>query len=152
MYRKSAEMSTAKMRYDLGMGMKATGMYLRVLREENVGGRGVLAKLLRTDDSQIERIEKGQIDTRGTLLARFTRAVGGDWQTVGDLLLRDDDTEDTGRDAARNWLSRKHLSSEQRASYRERLLQLLSELESNPQKVDQLLGYADRLREEDQQP
>jgi hypothetical protein len=56
------------------MSMKAVGIYLRALREAYVGGRGKLARQLKTDDSQIERVEGGQ-DTRTSFLFAIARAV-----------------------------------------------------------------------------
>lgn len=128
--------------------MKAAGSYLRVLREAERIGRGALARQLNTDDSQIERIEKGQIDTRGSLLFAFIRAVRGNAEHVMTLLLDEAATEADGRALAEAWLRVVPADPEAQDERRRRLQHLADDLLANPRMLDQLIGYGDRLREE----
>lgn len=128
--------------------MKAAGTYLRMLREAERIGRGALARQLHTDDSQIERIEKGQIDTRGSLLFAFIRAVRGNAEHVMTLLLDAAATEADGRALAEAWLRAAPTDPEEQDERRRRALHLVDDLLADPRMLDQLLGYGDRLREE----
>lgn len=85
--------------------MKAVGLYLRTLRDDLGMSRGAVAKQLRTDDSQIERIENGQIDTRSSLLFRFVELVQGRLEDIRGLILGEPDSPDLGRNAARDWIA-----------------------------------------------
>lgn len=130
------------------MGMKAVGSYLWILREAERIGRGALAQQLHTDDSQIERIEKGKIDTRGSLLFAFIRAVRGNVEHVMALLLDEAATEADGRELAKAWLRVMPADPEALDERRRRLQDLVDELLANPHLLDQLIGYGYRLREE----
>lgn len=121
---------------------------MRVLRVGQRLSRTKLAQQLNTDDSQIERIEKGQIDTRSSLLFAVICAVHGSPDHVMKLILSDTADEADGRACAEA-----HLQSQAAHSKgldeRERLVQqLVDQVLSEPRIVDQLLGYSDRLREE----
>jgi transcriptional regulator with XRE-family HTH domain len=130
------------------MGMKAVGSYLRALREAGRIGRGALARELGTDDSQIERIEKGQIDTRGSLLFAFIHAVRGNAEHIMQLLLADAASEEEGRALAEVWLAEARGDPAALDERRRRALSLIDDLLADPRALDQLLGYGDRLREE----
>lgn len=130
------------------MGMKAVGSYLRILREAERIGRGALAQQINTDDSQIERIEKGKIDTRGSLLFAFIRAVRGNAEHVMVLLLDEAATEADGQVLAKSWLRVMLAGPEALDERRRRLQDLVDELLANPHLLDQLIRYGNRLREE----
>lgn len=80
--------------------MRSSGLYLRVLREAQGISRRELARQLGVDHSQIERIERGVTDTRGSLLLAMVRALHGDANDVADLITGDDDDERARRMAA----------------------------------------------------
>jgi transcriptional regulator with XRE-family HTH domain len=83
---------------------QAGGMYLRTLRERRGLSREDIAHELGTDKTQVQRIENGTNDTRGSLLLGFVRAVQGDFGQLADLILNDDATIEDGRQLAEQWL------------------------------------------------
>jgi hypothetical protein len=132
------------------MSMKDVGIYLRVLREEFVGGRGALARQLQTDDSQIERVEKGQ-DTRGSFLFALARAVQADIHDIDYLLTLEDDviSEEVARACALERIKRIRISPPEEQNERRRQADdLVEQLISQPRKLDLWLGYGLRLLEE----
>lgn len=129
------------------MGMLAAGAYLRLLREGRGLTRASLARQLSTDDTQVERIEKGRIDTRSSLLFAFIREVRGSADQVMLLLLDDAAGEEQGRALAEAWLEPGDAAAGEDVR-RRRALALIDDLLADPQKLDRLLGYGDRLREE----
>jgi transcriptional regulator with XRE-family HTH domain len=94
-------------RYNRGMSMIAAGAYLWELRDAKKLSREELADAIGTNDVQVMRIEKGEIDTRGSLLLRFIHKVNGDFEEV--VRLMDDPTasEEEGRRRALEWANRK---------------------------------------------
>ena len=86
------------------MSLIAAGAYIRTLREARHLSRAKLAALAGTHESQIERIEKGDQDTRGSLLVAMVQAVGGNLSQIGRLLLNEAATADNGRQIAQAWL------------------------------------------------
>lgn len=73
--------------YNEGMSIKAVGQYLKQRREEKGFSRDQIAEMIGTSNAQILRIERGGIDTRGSLLLRFVRAIEGSADDVIRLLL-----------------------------------------------------------------
>ena len=84
--------------------MIAAGMYLRTLREGRGMSRKEIAAALKTSPSQIERIENGEQETRGSLLFGFVDAVRGSAEHVQRLLLSAEASENEGERLARSWL------------------------------------------------
>lgn len=80
--------------------MIATASYVRELRDLRGLTREELAQKVRTSVSQIVRIESGEIDTRGSLLARIIAALQGNGQRLVALLASDEATALDGRRAA----------------------------------------------------
>lgn len=85
--------------------MVAAGMYLWTLRAARGMSRTEVAAAAGTNEAQIERIEKGRIDTRGSLLFRVLSVVGGDAQQLYELTLDEYAAAEQGREVAFSWLS-----------------------------------------------
>lgn len=81
--------------------MKAAGAYLWELREARALSREAVADAIGTNDVQIMRIEKGTIDTRGSLLLKFVNVVAGDAELLKTLMVDDAASEEDGRRLAR---------------------------------------------------
>lgn len=127
------------------MGKQAVGAYLRVLREARQMSREILARKLKTNGSQIERIEAGGIDTRGSLLLRLVDVLKGNVEHLKQLFLDEQATADDGRRLAEEWLAGKSTSS---TSLDEEIEALARSLAADPQRLGQWLGYGQRLLEE----
>jgi transcriptional regulator with XRE-family HTH domain len=67
--------------------MEAVGTYLQKLRERKGLSREQIGYEIGTNAAQVFRIEKGVIDTRGSLLLRFVHAVDGSANELMHLLL-----------------------------------------------------------------
>lgn len=135
------------------MSLIAAGAYIRTLREARHLSRAKLAALAGTHESQIERIEKGDQDTRASLLVAMVQAVRGNLTQIGRLLLTEAATADDGRQSAQAWLSHE----EQRKSARfirgmpdsqaAAMLALVERLRAHPEALLRLRGYLDGLTE-----
>jgi len=79
---------------------KAAGAYLRRLREAKGLGRPTVANMILTSENQVKRIEDGDIDTRGSLMLAFCRAVGGNPADLERLQGHGDRHEEEGREMA----------------------------------------------------
>jgi hypothetical protein len=83
------------------MGMKAAGEYLHILREHYPLTLAAAGKRLNTSASLIFRIERGNGETRGTLLVGFIRLVNASPDEVINLLLDPNATAEEGERMAR---------------------------------------------------
>jgi transcriptional regulator with XRE-family HTH domain len=136
------------------MSLTAVGAYLRTLREARHLSRAKLAALAGTHESQIERIEKGDQDTRGSLLVAIVQSVGGNLSQIGRLLLMEAATAEDGRQIAQGWLA----ELEQRASppgatsapdaQVAALRAQVEDLRAHPEALVRLSGYLDLLTEQ----
>ena len=88
-----------------GMSLIAAGAYLWALRFARHLSRRDVAVYFNTSDSQIERIERGENDTRGSMLFGFLQLVKGSPTHLMQLLLDTDATQEDGRRLAEEWLS-----------------------------------------------
>ncbi len=88
------------------MSVAAAGAYLRTLREHHRLTRAEVAELTGTSETQIVRIEGGDVDSRGTLWAKFVAYVHGNFEQLANLLLDASATEEDGRRFAEEWLTR----------------------------------------------
>jgi transcriptional regulator with XRE-family HTH domain len=86
------------------MSMQAVGTYLRTLREAKNLSRGDLAKQVDSNEMQILRIEKGEGDTRGSMLMKLVRLVGGNAEHIADLWSSNNATSDDGKRLAQEHL------------------------------------------------
>lgn len=80
---------------------KASGAYIRTLREMHSLTREAVAEKVGTSVSQLVRIEAGIQEPRPSLLFRIVVAVQGDPRHVGALLASDNATADDGHNLAR---------------------------------------------------
>jgi transcriptional regulator with XRE-family HTH domain len=126
------------------MGIQSAGAYIRSLREARHIGRGSLALKLGIDHTQIERIEKGQTDTRGSLLLRILHTLEGSPEQLLQLMLNPDATPADGRRLAEEWLT----SGRGRHLAREDLERVANGLAADPARFQKWLGYGERLIEE----
>lgn len=78
----------------------ATGVYLQTLREGKKFSRSHVADVLNTNEMQIQRIESGKVDTRGSLLFAYVKLLEGSTDDVSQLLLDEKKTEEDGRNLA----------------------------------------------------
>lgn len=85
--------------------MEAVGAYLGRLREAKRWSRVKAAKLLDTNDVQLGRIEKGEIDTRSSFLFAFLDLVEGDANQLHTLMRDTNAKAAQGTEAAEAWLS-----------------------------------------------
>lgn len=84
----------------------AVGAYLRYLREAKGLHAIDVAEKIGTNQTQVWRIEHWKSDTRGTLLFKLIRAVGGDANDVDLLINNPNATQTDGEILARLRLSR----------------------------------------------
>lgn len=83
----------------------AVGAYLKTLREMHGLSRAEVAHAIETNEAQILRIERGDIDTRGSLLLRFVMTVRGSAEQLA-LLMTDPKANDvSARILAEQWLN-----------------------------------------------
>lgn len=126
------------------MSIDATGEYLRVLRDARKISRNALGQKIGADHSLIERIEKGQTDTRGSLLLRILHTLEGSPEQLLQLMLNPDATPADGRRLAEEWLT----SGKGRYLAREDLDRVANSLAADPTRFQKWLGYGERLIEE----
>ena len=126
--------------------MQAAMMYLRVLREARKLSQADIARAAGVESKQVYRWEKGESEPSASGLAAFVYAVRGNIQEVMRLILNDDSTEDMGRQLARAILEQGPPAA--REQRRLQAIALIDSLLADPQKIDRLLGYGERLREE----
>ena len=88
-------------------GGVAVGAYLRYLRETKGLQAIDVAEKIGTNQTQVWRIENWKSDTRGTLLFKLIKAVGGDVNDVDLLINNPDATQADGETLAKLRLSRK---------------------------------------------
>lgn len=136
------------------MSTIAAGAYLWELRKAQKLSREDVAKAFETSDSQIERIERGQGETRASMLLAFARLVQGNVEHLATLLLDDQATEEDGRKLALEWLTQAEIRQLEIVATdipNERvadMLALINHLQNDPQALDRLIGFGERLVQE----
>lgn len=141
------------MKYTRGMSVNAAGAYLWELRKQRRLSRDEVAAAIRaqtgegTNSVQVMRIEKGQ-PTKTEVLDAFVDFVQGDIKKVMSLLRDPESTEQMGRNAAIEWFKQGVATPDEREAKRQQAIALIDDLLSAPEKIDRLLGYGERLREE----
>jgi transcriptional regulator with XRE-family HTH domain len=88
-------------------GGAAVGAYLRYLREARRIPATDIAEKIGTNQAQIWRIEHWKSDTRGTLLFKLIKAVGGDVNDIDLLINNPNATQEDGETLAKLRLGRK---------------------------------------------
>jgi transcriptional regulator with XRE-family HTH domain len=129
------------MTYDIRMSLAAAGAYLQLLRERRGLSRADVASAAGTNEAQVIRIEKGEIDTRGSLLLRMVQAVRGRAEDVLKLVTDASATAEDGRRAAENALRPMEPSAEEKE-----LLERLQHL--SPAHRRALMQYLQAIAEE----
>lgn len=128
--------------------MKALGAYFEVLRGDR--GRAALAADVGISEMSIWRIEDGSQEPRAELLNALVRTLRARWSDVEKLLSDSDATAEDGRQLAISLRSR--LEQADSADMRKQEInRLIDELERDPKKLDRLIGYGERLLEEDRE-
>lgn len=128
------------------MTLQAAGAYLQRLREEAKISRHALAKMVKTSDSQIIRIEQGEQETRFSLLALIIRAVNAKADDVIDLLLSLDNTVIDGRQRAEHWIEQRRLKADRNVLPHPDVLNLLERL--TDYELGRWVALGERLIEE----
>jgi hypothetical protein len=130
------------------MGMKAAARYLRKLREKNVGTRPELQKKMKlSDNSILERIEKGDTEVRILAYFAFIYAVGARADHVAALLTNEDGA---AADAAAEsfideMLSGEDISTEIRQARRYDALAIAEQLAPYPEAFGRWLERGEQL-------
>lgn len=106
--------------------------------------RNALGQKIGTDHSLIERIEKGQTDTRGSLLLRIVHMLQGSPDQLTELMVNPNATPDDGRRLANEWLK----AGGAFRLARDDLATLVDGLVEDPARFQKWLGYGERLLEE----
>ena len=132
--------------------MIATGAYIWQLRETAGLTRDEVAYISGTNNVQVMRIEKGQIDTRGSLLLAIVKNLNGSAEHIAQLLLDKNATAEQGRTLAQEWLADSHkrtislINSTKQTGKVAELLVLAQKLEGvDPSALDRLIGYGQSL-------
>ncbi|MEI8166310.1 MAG: hypothetical protein WCG26_08020 [Chloroflexales bacterium] len=95
----------------------------------------------------LDLIEKGQTDTRGSLLLLMLHRLQGSPEQLIELMLNPAATPEDGRRLAQEWLTHGRAVYLARESLAE-LVSLADGLVEDPAQFQRLLGYATRLLEE----
>lgn len=143
------------MKYTSSMSATTAGMYLWTIRETKKLSRIFVAAEIRkitgegTNDVQVMRIEKGQPTSSATLGA-FAEVIGANGDQVISLLADSETTIEQARTMAMDWLKQNQVIGTADEQERRRLeaIRLIDDLLDEPQKLDRLLGYGQRLLEE----
>lgn len=136
------------------MSLLALGSYLRVLREARDLTQQAVATALNVSARQLRNWERGESDPASSVLAAYLVLVDGSSTDVIDLLTNPNTTRADGERLAYQHLERQEqahtdaLIQQLSVERLQRLEQIVQLLRSDPRKLDQLLGYADRLRDE----
>jgi transcriptional regulator with XRE-family HTH domain len=131
------------------MGKEAAGAYLQRLREYLNLSRSKIAERLDTNDMQISRVEKGEVDTRVSFMLSIVQLLNGDVTEVTDLLLNDHATIEDGQLIADRRILKKGIK-EDRVLYTVmdsnfhiyEILEILLRLKDHPEQQQMLLEYA----------
>jgi transcriptional regulator with XRE-family HTH domain len=120
------------------MGQVAAGAYLESLRLAHKKSRADVARAIGPSESQIQRIEAGEIDTRSSLLFSFARYVKANFARLAELLLADADSEAEGIRLAESMTDEELQEA----------IQILGELRGDPTALHRWLGYGRGLSDD----
>ena len=136
------------------MGVLAATAYLKALREARGLSQDDVARAIGASMRQVGAWERAESDPASSSLAAYIRCVHASAEHVVSLLIDPDATREDGARLAREWLEQSeqsYLRELEGASPDEQLRELLDVLRSfrsDPLRLGQILGYAERLREE----
>lgn len=130
--------------------MQAAGAYLRALRDADGATQQEIADRLGISLKTVQRIEGGDGRTLAPTLAAFVTAVKGNAGHVLALINSVDATTEAAERLATEWHAEQaKFDQAERNARTARAQALIAELEADPRKLDRLLGYGERLIEED---
>lgn len=135
--------------------MNAVTAYIRQLRKDRHMSRAKVAMLAGVSENTVYRVERNEQEPSGPLLVKLVAAVRGHFDDASQLVLDADADESVGIERARQWLSgsqQSDITQLMQAVPSDQVTEaiaILEELQSDPQKMDRLIGYGQRLREED---
>jgi transcriptional regulator with XRE-family HTH domain len=127
------------------MTLKATGAYLTTLRKHARLSRLAFSKQINTSDSNLMRIEQGNQEAGGTLLATIIRKLDANPVDVIDLLLLEDATEQDGISKAENWIEARN-GKQQGRSLHPDIVKLASQM--SDYELGRWVSIGERLIEE----
>ena len=136
------------------MGVLAATAYLKALREARGLSQDDVARAIGASMRQVGAWERAESDPASSSLAAYIRYISASAEHVVSLLGNPDATREDGSRLARQWLEQSEqvylhtlepISSDQ--TLRD-LLDVLRALRSDPLRLGQVLGYAERLLEE----
>ncbi len=137
------------------MAIPAAAAYLKIIREARGISQDEVARHLGTSTRVVGGWERSEADPASTSLAAFTRFIHASAEHVVTLLIDPDATQDDARRLANEWLEHSQqqvLQTLERASDNDQLrdlLVILRSFSSNPRKIGQIIGYAERLLDEE---
>lgn len=137
--------------YNGGMGVRVVGRYLQLMIERrNLKALAVTAQA-GVAENYVWRLAAGEIKApSAAIIARLVRAVQGDAALIIRLLLDEHDvSEEALKTYIDDWIHNAHPDPLVEDARRRQARASLEDIISHPDKLDRLLGYADRLREED---
>lgn len=124
--------------------MIAAGAYLRTLREGRGLTRDEVAYEIGTSGVQVMRIEKGEVDTRGSLLMALAKRVHANVDHISRLLLDEQATAEDGQQLAAQWLTNHEIAVIDSLDQGE-LGEFIALLDEIRQKDDQALATVRRM-------
>lgn len=111
-----------------GMGLLAVGAYMRAIREARGLPRSEVAYKCETSESQVVRLEAGDLDTRFSLFFAICRLTGADLYDIDELLASETASEADGAALARKYLARSAETAERASSDPTEVVTLLRRL------------------------
>lgn len=131
------------------MSVQAAMFYLRTLREKHKLSQGDIARAAGVESKQVYRWERGESEPPASGLIAFVEKVQGNIEDVQRLISSQDTSEDYARQLAESWYAGlEKAEPSERERRRLRAIALIDGLLADPQKIDRLLGYGERLQEE----
>lgn len=128
--------------------MIAVGAYLQARRKAEGLTQEEIARRLKMTSRTVSEWETGGTLPAFEVMVRLLDIIKGQIEVVQDLYLRTNATAEQGRALAERTLTEMRSAATEDAR-RQVLDRLIAELESDPRKIDQLIGYGARLRDED---
>lgn len=137
----------------MAMSTITVGRYLETVREARRMSREAVAEKVRhrtggsTNAVQIMRIEKGQ-PTGAATLAAMAEAVGADIRQMLNLLLDEQMSAEQAAQLAEAYVRRNAGTPDEQEARRLEALALIDRLLADPRLLDRLMGYGQRLLDE----
>lgn len=139
------------------MSTVAAGAYLQTLRTSAGLSQKDVAKLLKTSDSQIDRIERGQTNTRGTVWFQVAEILAANLYELSQLLTDTSASKEDGIALANQWLELTPVARQEyqrllkSSNGRAKLVRSMAKVADDPVLRAQAQGCLDRLADEHRQ-